>query len=125
MDFLVFTVNKQQYGVRIDEMIAIQPLPNITSVPGSPEAVKGIFAFHGELIPVIDLSLMYQGESVQNPRFIVIAKGKTKYAVLVDCIGSIVRNELPDDALLLGVADVEQSAKIFNSNNVSSTVELF
>lgn len=125
MEFLVFTVNKQQCGVRIDEMITIQLLPVLTTVPGSPEAVSGMFSFQDELIPVVDLSLMYQDEATQDPKFVVITKGRNKYGILVNCIGNIVRNELPENALLLGVCDIENTALTFDSSNKSSTIELF
>lgn len=53
--YLVFTLGKETYGIPILKIKAIEQKMDITSIPKTPQFVKGITNLRGKIIPVIDL----------------------------------------------------------------------
>jgi purine-binding chemotaxis protein CheW len=57
--YLTFILNKEEYGIallKVKEIIGMMP---ITSVPQTPEFVKGVINLRGKVIPVTDLRLRF------------------------------------------------------------------
>ncbi len=57
--YLTFTLDNEEYGIgilKIKEIIGMMP---ITTVPQTPEFVKGVINLRGKVIPVIDLRLRF------------------------------------------------------------------
>jgi len=57
--YLTFTLAGEEYGIgilKIKEIIGMIP---VTSVPKTPEFVKGVINLRGKVIPVIDFRLRY------------------------------------------------------------------
>lgn len=57
--YLTFTLADEEYGIgilKIKEIIGIMP---ITTVPQTPEFVKGVINLRGKVIPVMDLRLRF------------------------------------------------------------------
>ena len=62
--YLTFSLADEEYGIgilRIKESIGMMP---ITSVPQTPEFVKGVINLRGKVIPVMDLRLRFGMESI-------------------------------------------------------------
>ncbi|MGD2150529.1 MAG: chemotaxis protein CheW [Desulfobacterales bacterium] len=62
--YLTFTLADEEYGIgilKIKEIIGMMP---ITTVPQTPEFVKGVINLRGKVIPVIDLRLRFGMESM-------------------------------------------------------------
>ena len=57
--YLVYTLNKEDYGIRITQVKEIIGLMTITQVPQTPPFVKGVINLRGKVIPVIDLRLRF------------------------------------------------------------------
>ena len=63
--YLTFTMDKEEYGIgilKIKEIIGMMP---ITSVPRTPEFVKGVINLRGKVIPIIDLRLRFGMEPIE------------------------------------------------------------
>jgi len=61
---LTFTLAEEEYGIgilKVKEIIGMMP---ITSVPRTPEFVKGVINLRGKVIPVMDLRLKFAMESI-------------------------------------------------------------
>ncbi|HKL01381.1 MAG TPA: chemotaxis protein CheW [Desulfotignum sp.] len=57
--YLTFTLANEEYGIgilKVKEIIGMMP---ITSVPRTPDFVKGVINLRGKVIPVIDLRLKF------------------------------------------------------------------
>jgi len=57
--YLTFTLAKEEYGIgilKVKEIIGMMP---ITTVPQTPEFVKGVINLRGKVIPVMDLRLRF------------------------------------------------------------------
>ena len=58
--YLTFTLDDEEYGIallKVKEIIGMMP---ITSVPQTPEYVKGVINLRGKVIPVTDLRLRFE-----------------------------------------------------------------
>lgn len=52
--YLTFELDKEDYGVRIEYVIEIIGIQDITHLPGMPQYVKGLLNLRGKIIPIID-----------------------------------------------------------------------
>jgi len=62
--YLTFSLVDEEYGIgilKIKEIIGMMP---ITSVPQTPDSVKGVINLRGKVIPVIDLRLRFGMEEI-------------------------------------------------------------
>jgi purine-binding chemotaxis protein CheW len=62
--YLTFSLKEEEYGIgilKVKEIIGMMP---VTSVPRTPEFVKGVINLRGKVIPVIDLRLKFAMETI-------------------------------------------------------------
>jgi purine-binding chemotaxis protein CheW len=62
--YLTFTLAEEEYGIgilKVKEIIGMMP---VTSVPRTPEYVKGVINLRGKVIPVIDLRVKFGMPSI-------------------------------------------------------------
>lgn len=62
--YLTFTLASEEYGIailKVKEIIGIMP---ITTIPRTPDFVKGVINLRGKVIPVIDLRLRFEMEAM-------------------------------------------------------------
>ena len=62
--YLTFILEEEEYGIGILKVKEIIGMMSITSVPRTPEFVKGVINLRGKVIPVIDLRLKFTMESI-------------------------------------------------------------
>jgi chemotaxis signal transduction protein len=123
MDFLVFKANHDQhYALNIADLDRIITVDSITAMPGTPPAVVGLICLSGELIPIVDVSLLFAGEAEMTD-LVLICRGKEKYGIMIEAVSEIVRDNVPDDCQFLDVMDLEREAGSLQVR--VSTVELF
>lgn len=58
--FLIFSIDKEQYGIDIKFVLEIIGLQRITEVPELPNYVKGVINLRGKIIPVMDVRLRFK-----------------------------------------------------------------
>ena len=129
--YLTFTLNKEEYGIgilKIKEIIGMLP---ITSVPQTPEFVKGVINLRGKVIPVIDLRLRFgMGKIDYTERTCIIVveidgqAGTVLIGIVVDSVSEVLNvksDEIEDTPTfgtklnteyILGMAKVEGGVKI-------------
>ena len=62
--YLTFSLKEEEYGIgilKVKEIIGMMP---VTSVPRTPDFVKGVINLRGKVIPVVDLRLKFSMESI-------------------------------------------------------------
>ncbi len=62
--YLTFTLAGEEYGIGILKIKEIIGMMAVTSVPQTPEFVKGVINLRGQVIPVIDLRLRFGMASI-------------------------------------------------------------
>ncbi|MCP3875378.1 MAG: purine-binding chemotaxis protein CheW [Desulfobacteraceae bacterium] len=129
--YLTFTLAEEEYGVgilKVKEIIGMMP---ITSVPRTPEFVKGVINLRGKVIPVMDLRLKFDmGEIPYTDRTCIIVveidseSGTVLIGIVVDAVSEVLNiteeeiEEAPtfgsklDTDYILGMAKMEGNVKI-------------
>ncbi len=129
--YLTFTLNEEEYGIgilKVKEIIGMMP---ITSVPRTPEFVKGVINLRGKVIPVMDLRLKFNmGEIPYTDRTCIIVveidsqDSTVLIGIVVDAVSevlNIVEDEIEaaptfgsnlDIDYILGMAKMEGGVKI-------------
>jgi len=87
--YLTFSLSDEEYGIgilKIKEIIGMMP---ITTVPQTPEFVKGVINLRGKVIPVVDLRLRFGMESIdytERTCIIVVEIDVTSDTVLIGIV---------------------------------------
>ena len=142
--YLTFSLSGEEYGIsilKIKEIIGMMP---ITTVPQTPEFVKGVINLRGKVIPVIDLRLRFMMEGIdytERTCIIVVeiegASGTVMIGIVVDSVSEVlnIKSEDIEDTpafgtrlnteYILGMAKMEGSVKILlDINSVLSSGEI-
>lgn len=142
--YLTFTLAEEEYGIgilKIKEIIGMLP---ITSVPQTPEFVKGVINLRGKVIPVLDLRLRFGMPSIDysdRTCIIVVEIGGQAETILVGIVVDAVSEVLNikgddiektptfgtklDTDYILGMAKMEGGVKILlDIDQVLSSDEL-
>lgn len=129
--YLTFSMADEEYGIgilKIKEIIGMMP---ITTVPQTPEFVKGVINLRGKVIPVIDLRLKFGMEAIdytERTCIIVVEiaaqTGAVQIGVVVDAVSEVLNingddiEETPtfgarlNTDYILGMAKMEGGVKI-------------
>ncbi len=129
--YLTFTLADEEYGIgilKIKEIIGMMP---ITTVPQTPDFVKGVINLRGKVIPVMDLRLRFGMESIDyNERTCIIVveiegqSGIIQIGIVVDSVSEVLNikgediEDTPtfgsklDTEYILGMAKTEGGVKI-------------
>src|SRR5438105_11295634 len=65
MLLLTFKIGSDRYALPASQMIEVVPLVSLKKIPQAPPGVAGIFNYHGQPVPVIDLSELTIGIPAQ------------------------------------------------------------
>ena len=129
--YLTFTLAEEEYGIgilKIKEIIGMMP---ITSVPQTPEFVKGVINLRGKVIPVVDLRLRFSMDAMEyNDRTCIIVVEiavsgiDITIGIVVDSVSEVlnIKNDEIEDTptfgtalntdYILGMAKMEGGVKI-------------
>jgi purine-binding chemotaxis protein CheW len=129
--YLTFTLDKEEYGIallKVKEIIGMMP---ITTVPQTPDYVKGVINLRGKVIPVSDLRLRFEmAAAAYTDRTCIIVveiqgEGATiQVGIVVDAVSEVmhIKAEEVEEApsfgtkvetdFILGMANMEGRVKI-------------
>ncbi|MDY0360920.1 MAG: chemotaxis protein CheW [Desulforegulaceae bacterium] len=129
--YLTFFLESEEYGISILKIKEIIGMMSITSVPQTPEFVKGVINLRGKVLPVIDLRQKFGMSEMEydDKTCIIVVELDMKTSVIyvgivVDSVSEVlnIKEEDIDDSVsfgvsvntrfLKGIAKVENSVKI-------------
>ncbi|OEU80466.1 MAG: chemotaxis protein CheW [Desulfobacterales bacterium S5133MH4] len=130
--YLTFELDAEEYGLEILKVKEIIGIMNITSVPQTPDYVKGVINLRGKVIPVIDLRLKFTIDPLEyNDRTCIImvditgtSGEKVMVGIVVDSVSEVlnIKGDEIEDAptfggklnteYIMGMAKVKRSVKI-------------
>ena len=90
--YLTFVLAEENYGIEILKVREIMGLMDITSVPRTPDYVKGVINLRGKVIPVIDLRLKFgmpEIEATEETCIIVVNVGTVEIGTIVDRVSEV------------------------------------
>lgn len=115
---LVFTLDDQQYALRLEAVERIVRAAAITPLPKAPDIILGILDIQGEVVPVINVRKRFrQPEREIRPtdQFIIARARSLTVALLVDAAQSVVAEAEPGhmamDDILAGMEYVAGVAR--------------
>ncbi len=129
--YLTFVLNEEEYGIsilKIKEIIGMMP---ITTVPQTPEFVKGVINLRGKVIPIVDLRARFGMDTIdytERTCIIVVEiegpAGMMMIGIVVDAVSEVLNikaeniedtptfgTKLNTDSIL-GMAKMEGGVKI-------------
>jgi len=85
IQLLPFEVGNEIYALELIDIQEIVEAPHLHPFPAAPAIVSGAIAFHGRIVPVVDLPRLLGFDSQQgSPRIIVLANQYGPFALAVD-----------------------------------------
>jgi len=142
--YLTFTLEKEEYGIGILKVKEIIGMMVITSVPKTPDFVKGVINLRGKVIPVIELRSKFGMKSIPySDRTCIIVveidsnEMTIQIGIVVDSVSevlNIIEDEIEgtpafgtrlNTGYILGMAKTKEGVKILlDIDQVLSTDEL-
>ena len=129
--YLTFSIAEEEYGIGILKVKEIIGMMTITTVPQTPEFVKGVINLRGKVIPVVDLRLRFGMEEIDyNERTCIVvveisgSTGTVMIGIVVDSVSEVlnIRGDDIEDTptfgtrlktdYILGMAKMEGNVKI-------------
>jgi len=113
--YLTFSLKEEEYGVgilKVKEIIGMMP---VTSVPRTPDFVKGVINLRGKVIPVIDLRLKFSMESIDytdRTCIIVVEIDSNESTVLIGIVVDAV-----SEVLNINESEIEETPQFGTSLN--------
>ena len=101
--YLTFTLAEEEYGIGILKVKEIIGMMAITTVPQTPEYMKGVINLRGKVIPVVDLRLKFGMEAIgytERTCIIVVEitgdGKKIQIGILVDSVSEVLNIKVGD-----------------------------
>jgi purine-binding chemotaxis protein CheW len=86
--FLTFKLQEEVFAVKVEKVIEIQELKQITKVPKTPSYMKGVVNLRGSVLPVIDTRIKF---------------GLSQTVETVNTCILVLKIEIDNDSILLGL----------------------
>ncbi len=129
--YLTFHLGREEFGIHVLKVREIMGLQEITRVPQTPAAIRGVINLRGKVVPVVDLRVKFGMQSAEyNQRTCIIvtqvegATGPLLIGIVVDGVSDVLTiapseienapdfGEHPGGEYLLGMAKVKGKVKI-------------
>lgn len=105
--YLIFQLGAEEFGTNVLKVREIMKIQDITTVPQTPEFVKGVINLRGQVIPVMDLRTKFgMPEQEQTDRTCIVVV-RTKLAESELPVGIVVDGVV--EVLTLTPADIEDT----------------
>lgn len=86
---LVFSCGQSWYAVPADRAAEVVTFPELTRVPGAPGHLLGVFAHRGEVIPVVDLSMLVGSAPETTRRAVLVRLPKGSLALTASKVAGV------------------------------------
>jgi purine-binding chemotaxis protein CheW len=97
-NYIVFRLDKEEFGIHIMQVLEINRIQTITKLPNAPAFVSGVLNLRSEVIPVVNLRKRFRMDSpvededyFYNARVIVLDISGKKSGLLVDSVSEVIR----------------------------------
>ncbi len=106
VQFVVFRLNKEEYGINIMQVQEIGSCPESVKVPNTPDFIEGVINLRGNVIPVINLKKRFNipGQDLaENARTVIVNLRDKQVAFIVDDASEV---------LAIDEADIQEPPEI-------------
>lgn len=100
--YLIFTIDKEEYGIEIKYILEIISIQKVTRVPELDNYIKGIINLRGKIIPVMDVRLRFKKPLMEyddRTCIIVVDVDGLTVGLIVDRVSEVVN--IPEDQVVM------------------------
>ncbi len=119
MDFLCFSVNKNNYAIQIELLYKIIDKYKLTHFPNEEQKPIFLISDFEKIIPIYEINNEYNFSN----RKILILNTEKMFGIFIDDVKEIVRHEIPSGYSLISPSDIELMLQGVQQDNGS--IELF
>jgi purine-binding chemotaxis protein CheW len=121
LQFVVFKIGKELFGVGIDSIREIVRVPEVTEVPDAPHFLDGVINLRGRIVPVVDLRRrlrIQHADKTKATRVLITENSGSMVGLLVDAASEVIRiqpdavDEPPEMISAIGVEYITGVAKL-------------
>ncbi|MGI6413539.1 MAG: chemotaxis protein CheW [Syntrophomonadaceae bacterium] len=113
LQFVTFSLESEEYGIPINKVHEIIKISEWIKVPGAPYFVKGVINLRGEIIPIIDLRILFKmkkSSSKDQYQIVIIEISGNRAGIMVEEVNEVIK---------LTAAAIEQLPDILKTGNSS------
>lgn len=91
-EYLVFSLGSEEYAIDILKAQEIRGYENVTRIANTPDFIKGVTNLRGVIVPIVDLRIKFNLESVEyggQTVVIVVNVGHRVVGVVVDGVSDV------------------------------------
>jgi len=112
-EFLTFRLGAEEYGIDILKVQEIRSYEQPTRIANAPAFIKGVVNLRGVIVPIVDLRVKLNCESVDYNSFTVVIVLNVKGRVVGAVVDSV------SDVLELGAGTIKQAPEMHTSMDTS------
>ncbi|KNY28358.1 chemotaxis protein CheW [Pseudobacteroides cellulosolvens] len=93
IQFVVFVLSDEEYGLDIQIVNTIEKMIPITRVPKTPKFIKGVINLRGDIVPIMDLKERFglpQIEETEETRIIIVKFEDVQMGIIVDEVKEVI-----------------------------------
>lgn len=125
--FLIFTIDKEDYGIEIKNVLEIVGMQPITAVPQLPEYIKGMINLRGKIIPVMDVRLRFKKEEIEyddRTCIIIVQLDEIYVGLIVDRVSEVMNISEDEFAEVPEIGSNSKNKYISSIGNTKSGVKI-
>lgn len=125
--FLIFTIDKEDYGIEIKNVLEIVGMQPITAVPQLPEYIKGMINLRGKIIPVMDVRLRFKKEEIEyddRTCIIIVQIDEVYVGLIVDRVSEVMNISEDEFAEVPEIGSNSKNKYISSIGNTKSGVKI-
>jgi len=112
-DVLEFSLDKERYGIDIENVTEVIRCPRIFNIPCTPDHIVGVINLRGEILTIIDVRKLL-GLTAPEPSdqkyAVVVERHGIKIGIIVDKASELV--SIPDSAIEPSLSDSDNTAHL-------------
>jgi purine-binding chemotaxis protein CheW len=123
VEFLAFTLGKEEYGIDIQKVQELRGYDTVTRIANAPEFIKGVVNLRGIIVPIVDMRIKFNlGTPVYDQFTVVIILhiGGRIMGMVVDSVSDVITltheqlkpapqmGSVIEDDYLLGLGTIEE-----------------
>jgi len=114
---LPFKVGYETYALKLLEVQEVVENQKIHPFPGTPDVISGAIAFHGRIVPVINLAMLLDFPTGKvGPRLIVLINKRGPVALGVDQVRTVINLEINQTHQMQNYTDRDYIEDVVNCN---------
>ena len=93
LEFLAFTLGKEEYGVHILKVQEIRGYETVTRIANAPEFIKGVVNLRGIIVPIVDMRIKFNLGTPTYDQFtvvIILNVGGRVVGMVVDSVSDVI-----------------------------------